>query len=313
MDEASIWLRETITPWDIYLHGVRDVLHWARTPFQEVCIASTNAFGKKLFLDGIVQSSEADEFIYHEALVQPAMFAVGNARRVLVLGGGEGAVLREVLHWDTVETATMVDLDADVVAACRTHLPEWHQGSFDDARTTLLHTDAVQFLRDATEPFDVIISDMTDPVEDGPSTFCFTTEYFATISDALTDEGIVAVQAGPQSPPEIALHAKVIRTMATVFPYVIAYPCNAPVYGRPLGFVVASRTPILDRLDPARTTPLIEANMIDAGSRLRYLDAPLAQGLLQTPVFVREAVAASDAIYTDAEPPRTAHAAGWEA
>lgn len=313
MDEASIWLRETITPWDIYLHGVRDVLHWARTPFQEVCIATSDAFGKKLFLDGIVQSSEADEFIYHEALVQPAMFAVGNAKRVLVLGGGEGAVLREALRWNCVESATMVDLDADVVSACRTHLPEWHQGSFEDPRTTLLHTDAVQFLKDTTEPFDVIVSDMTDPVEDGPSTFCFTTEYFATVSQALTDDGIVAVQAGPQSPPEIALHAKVIRTMATVFPYVIAYPCNAPVYGRPLGFVVASRTPILDRLLPSRTEPLVAQHMVDGGARLRYLDAALTHGLLQTPVFVREAVAASDAIYTDAAPPRTAHAAGWEA
>ena len=313
MDDASIWLREMITPWDIYLHGASEVLHWARTPFQEVCIVSTEAFGKKLFLDGIVQSSQADEFIYHEALVQPAMLAVGNAQRVLILGGGEGAVLRETLRWNTVTTATMVDLDGDVVTACRTHLPEWSQGAFEDSRTTLLHTDAVRFLRDTTEPYDVIISDMTDPVEDGPSTFCFTTEYFAAINNALSDNGVVAVQAGPQSPPEIALHAKVIRTMQTVFPFVVAYPCNAAVYGRPLGFVVASRSPIVERLAVERTASLIATNMVDAGAHLRYLDASLVSGLLHTPVFVRTAIASATSIYTDAEPPRTAHAAGWEA
>ena len=310
MDDASIWLREVITPWDTYLHGASEILHWATTPFQEVCIVRTEAFGKKLFLDGIVQSSQADEFIYHEALVQPAALAVGAPRRALVLGGGEGAVLRELLRWSSIETAVMVDLDGDVVAACRKHLPEWHQGSFDDARATLLHTDAVQYLRETREPFDIIISDMTDPVEDGPSTFCFTKEYFETVSAALTDEGVVAVQAGPLSPVEIALHAKVMRTMATAFPYVVSYPCNAAVYGRPLGFAMASRSPIVERLDPLRTAALAQQHRVDG---LRYITPEVAQGIVQTPPFVTEAIAASLSIYTDDAPPQTAHAAGWEA
>ncbi len=310
MEEASIWLREVITPWDTYLHGASEVLHWAKTEYQEVCIVQTEAFGKKLFLDGIVQSSEADEFIYHEALVQPAALAVGNPQRALVLGGGEGAVLRELLRWPSLTEAVMVDLDAEVVAACRIHLEAWHRGSFDDERTTLLHTDAVQYLHDTVTPFDLIVSDMTDPVEDGPSTFCFTKEYFETVNVALTDEGVVAVQAGPLSPVEIALHAKVLRTLQAVFPYVVSYPCNAAVYGRPLGFAMASRTPIVERLIPTRTQPIMDASGI-AG--LRYITAHVAHGLVPTPPFVLDAIAAATTIYTDAVPPQTAHAAGWEA
>ncbi len=310
MEDAGIWLRELITPYDVYLHGASEILLWRRTEFQEICIVQTEAFGKKLFLDGIVQSSEADEFIYHEALVQPAMLTAGMPRRVLVLGGGEGACLREVLRWDTVTEAVMIDIDAEVVSACRAHLPEWSQGAFHDPRVQLLHTDAVQYLEHVREPFDVIISDMTDPVEDGPSTFCFTREYFRRVQAALGDHGVFALQAGPLSPPEISLHAKVLRTMELEFGHVQAYPCNAAVYGRPLGFAVASRTPIHARLDPERTAPVLDAHV---RGPLRYIDAHVARGLMATPPFVRAAIDASDVVYTDAVPPRTAHAAGWEA
>ncbi len=309
-DDAHLWLREVITPWDHYQHGATNVLAWTHTPFQEVCIVETPALGKKLFLDGIVQSSQADEFVYHEALVQPAMMAVGRPLRVLVLGGGEGATLREVLRWRSVERALMIDLDAEVVALCRTHLPEWHQGSFDDARAEVRHEDAVAFLLHTDERFDVVVSDMTDPVEDGPSTFCFTQEYFASIAQVLTEGGVVAVQAGPVAPAEIALHAKVVSTMATVFPHVISYPCNAGVYGRPLGFVVASASPILPRLDPSRTAPLLDELVTGP---LRLIDADVAHGLLQMPPYVRQAIVDCDRIYTDAAPPATAGSAGWEA
>jgi spermidine synthase len=309
VDDATIWLREIITPWDIYLHGASEVLAYKRTQYQELCIVRTEAFGKELFLDGICQSSERDEFIYHETLVQPAMLAHGAPRRVLVLGGGEGACLREVLRWRTVERAVMVDLDAEVVATCRAHLPEYHQGSFDDPRVELLHTDAVAYLEAVTEPFDVIISDMTDPVEDGPSTFCFTQEYFARIDRALSDDGVLTLQAGPLSPVEIALHAKVLRSMTRSMKSVESYVCNAPIYGRPLGFALGSRTPIVPRLDPARTAPLIAEHV---NGTLRYIDAEMARFVVHTPRFVRDAVDASDSIYTDAAPPRTAHAAGWE-
>ncbi len=303
--ETAISIRESITPWDRYEHGATQIVHHARTAFQDVCIADTPAFGRMLVLDGIVQSSQNDEFIYHEALVQPAMFAAGNPRSVLVLGGGEGATLREVLRWPSVARAVMIDIDAELVGLARTHLVEWHKGCFEDARAEVLFTDAVAFLEETHERFDVVISDMTDPVEDGPSTFCFTQEFFASIRGVLNPGGVLAVQAGPWSPVEIGLHARVVRTMRSVFSEALSYPCNAPVYGRSLGFVVASDTPVLDRV-AATTVP------DEVVAALRAVPPLVAAGLLAKTPFVERAIDSDDRLYTDETPPATHGAAGWE-
>ncbi len=305
--EPSIRLIERITPADRYDHGATAIVVHRETAYQDLCIADTPAFGRMVVLDGIVQSSAADEFIYHEALVQPAMMATGAPRRVLVLGGGEGATLREVLRWKSVERAVMVDIDGEMIALARTELAEWHCGSFDDPRTELIVGDAVEFLRTTTERFDVVISDMTDPVDDGPAMFCFTREYFAAITQVLTPEGVLAVQAGPQVPIDCTLHARVVRTIATAFDAVIPYPCNAPVYGRALGFVVASAVPIAARLAAAEA-----ALSAAAVSGLRYCDAAMARALLAAvPPYLTDAIAASDTVFSEAAPPRTHGTAGW--
>lgn len=307
LPETGVWLREQITPWDWYLHGATRVVHHARTAYQEVCIADTPAFGRTLWLDGIVQSSEHDEFIYHEVLVQPAMFAVGAARRVLVLGGGEGATLREVLRWPDVEHVTMIDLDGELVALAREHLADWHRGAFDDPRAVVRHEDAVAFLAATSDTFDVVVSDMTDPVEDGPSTFCFTQEFFTAVARVLNPGGVVAVQAGPWSPVELALHARVLRTLRSVFAFAHSYPCIAPVYGRALGFVVASDTAIVERITAAiETAPGVVVDSLAA------CPPAVAAGLLAAVPFVERAVAADDRLYTDARPPQTHGSAGWE-
>ncbi len=303
---ATTWVRETITPWDRYEHGATAVVVERSTDYQHVWIGDTPAFGRMLMLDGIVQSSANDEFIYHEALVQPAMFAASTPRSVLVLGGGEGATLREVLRWPSVERALMIDIDGDLIAIAREHLRAWHQGSFDDARAEVRAADAVEFLRTTDERFDVIVSDMTDPVEDGPSTFCFTQEFFASMRSVLRPGGVVAVQAGPWSPIELDLHARVVRTMRAVFAEAWSYPCNAPVYGRSLGFAVASDRPIRARVVAAIGD--VPAEVLGA---LRAVDPDVAAGLLAPVPFVEAAIASDTKIYTDARPPQTHGAAGW--
>ena len=304
--EPAVWLRETITPWDRYEHGATRIVHHSATEFQDVCVADTPAFGRMLMLDGIVQSSEHDEFIYHEALVQPAMFAFGAARRVLVLGGGEGATLREVLRWPVVERALMIDIDGDLLTVAREHLSAWHRGSFDDARAEVRVADAVAFLASTDERFDVVISDMTDPVEDGPSTFCFTREFFSAVQRVLTPGGVVAVQAGPWSPVELQLHARVIRTLRSVFAEAWSYPCIAPVYGRALGFAVASDVGVRDRIRASEAPTAVVGH-------LHAITPAVAAGLLAPAPFIEAAIAADTRLYTDASPPATHGAAGWTA
>ncbi|CAB4951958.1 unannotated protein [freshwater metagenome] len=304
-------IRESVTPFDTFVHDLTVVHASGQSAFQHYVIGENPAFGRMLALDGVIQSTEADEFIYHEGIVQPAMLAAGSPRWVLILGGGEGATAREVLRWSSIVRLDMVDIDAEVVAACREHLPRHHQGAFDDPRLALVHADAVGYLKTqggSGAKYDVVISDMTDPVEEGPATFCFTREYFASVSEVLTDSGVLVVQAGPVSPVEIALHAKVIRTLHAEFPYVAPYSIDAPCYSRPLGFVLASREPLLPRLTASRTGSALAV----LPGRTEWLTAASLEGRLDPPPYLLGAIAAREDVYTDMAPPSTGHSAGWE-
>lgn len=311
-DEPAFRFAEFITPADRYEHDIAEVFVSGRSEFQDYLIGRSEVWGRMLVLDGVVQSTDADEFIYHEGIVHPACYAaaaVAPMRDALILGGGEGACLREALRWRSVQNVTMVDIDAEVVAACREHLPQHHRGAFDDPRVTLAYGDAVEFLRSVPDAsVDVVVSDMTDPVEDGPSTFCFTVEYFTEIARVLRPHGVLAVQAGPASPIEVALHAKVIRTLRAVFTSAIPYAVDAPCYGRDLGFILASNQDLLGRLDVAT----IEGLSGQLHGAHRWLTPELLRGKLSEPPYLSDAIAARSDIYLDAAPPATAGAAGWE-
>lgn len=311
-DDAGFRFAEFITPTDRYEHDIAEVLAEGRSAFQDYLIGRSDVWGRMLVLDGVVQSTEADEFIYHEGIVHPALYAASataEVRDVLILGGGEGACLREVLRWPSVRSVTMIDIDAQVVAACRIHLPDHHLGSFDDPRVTLLHQDAVAYLASCPDDsFDAVISDMTDPVEAGPSTFCFTVEYFDQIRRVLRPHGVVAVQAGPSSPVEVSLHAKVIRTLLEAFPHVIPYAVDAPCYGRDLGFVIASGA----SLEPRLTVEHVAECDARLSGEHRWLTPGLLIGKFSIPPYVQSAISARSDVYRDCEPPATAGAAGWE-
>lgn len=311
-DEPAFSFAEFITPADRYQHDLSKVYVQGTSEFQDYLIGESAAWGRMLVLDGVVQSTEADEFIYHEGIVHPACYAAAASApvtKVLILGGGEGACLREALRWSSVESITMIDIDAEVVAACREHLPNHHLGSFDDPRVTLIHGDAVAYLAEmADDSFDVIVSDMTDPVENGPSTFCFTIEYFTQLKRILRPHGVLAVQAGPASPVEITLHAKVIRTIRKVFPSVIPYAVDAPCYGRDLGFIVASAEDLESRLTVEKIRGLEE----QVTGEHRWITPELLVGKMSIPPYLTSAIDARTDVYADSAPPSTAGAAGWE-
>jgi len=298
---ADMWLSEYMTPWDIYLHGVTKVLAYKKTQYQEMYIVETGAYGKGLVLDGKWQSSTVDEFIYHEPLVHPAMVCHGNPRRVLILGGGEGATIREVLRWQTVEKVVMVDIDGEVLAACREHLPEMHAYAFDDPRVELVIDDAMDFLEKTSAEWDIIISDLSDPIESGPSFPLFTKEFFAQIRKVLRPEGYFVVQAGPTAIAEIKLHASLARTVKEVFSYIQPYSSYVPTYGRPWGFILASERPFPSKPAPEETDRLLGAKTTGG---LRMFDGITMLGMFQVQAHIRQAIATADQVYTLAEPPQ---------
>lgn len=298
---SEFWIHEYITPWDFYAHGITNVLVYKRTAFQDMCICETGAYGKALVLDGKWQSCTGDEFLYHEPLVHPAMLLHGSPGRVLILGGGEGATAREVLRWKTVEHVTMVDIDGEVVEACRKHLGEMHQGAFDDPRLEVVIDDALNVLDKTSRTWDVVISDLSDPIEEGPSFKLFTKEYFEKAAGVLSPGGTFVLQAGPVAPAELQMHARLVRTMSAVFPHVQSYTTFVPTYASPWGFALGSNDPIDTRPDPDRTDKILAEN---TKGGLRMFDGTTLLGLLQIPAHLRRAIAEETHVYTLDEPPK---------
>jgi len=170
------------------------ILFRDQTGLQDLIIFENAKFGRVLTLDGVVQTTEGDEFIYHEMLTHVPVMAHGNASRVLIIGGGDGGMAREVLKHQSIETVTMVEIDRGVVDMSKEHLPTLSAGAFDDPRLDLVITDGAKFVAETDQRWDVIIVDSTDPI--GPGEVLFTAEFYANCKRCLTDGGIVVTQNG---------------------------------------------------------------------------------------------------------------------
>jgi spermidine synthase len=239
-----------------------------RTRFQDVLILDTTEYGRMLVLDGHVQSVEDDEDIYHESLVQPAMLLHPDPKRVLIIGGGEGATAREVLRHPSVQQVTMVDLDGELVALCREHLPQWHAGAFDDPRVQLVVGDGLRFIAEDAGGWDVIILDLVDAYEQGPSEALFATAFFSDVRAKLAPGGVVAVQAMEFSATCPDDHLVVRRNFAPVFRHFISYTTFVPSFWCEWGYLLAS-----DTHDPAGLTAAeVDARIAARGLALTYLD-----------------------------------------
>lgn len=278
---------------------ITQVLVSRRTAYQLLEIVDTVTYGRTLYLDHKIQSAALDEFIYHEALVQPAMLLAPRPRRVFVAGGGEGATLREILRHRSVERVVMVDIDAEAVAACREHLGAWHQGAFDDPRVELVHADARQVLAASAEQFDVVIIDITDPLTEGPSYRLFTVEFYELVAARLAPAGVLAVQAESTDIGTWDAHLAVVHTVRQVFPHVAPYRAHVPSFVESWGFLVASRTHAADQLTPAEVDARLQAAGLTA---LRFYDGVTHQALFQLPRMLRAAQAGWTRVITDAAP-----------
>jgi spermidine synthase len=242
-----------------------------------------------LVLDGDTQSSERDERIYHESLVHPALAGLGERSEVLVLGGGEGATLREALRCPDVRRCSMIDIDGLVVELAKRYLPEWSQGAFDDPRARVIIGDALAFLREDRERYDAIISDLTEPLPDSPSHPLFNDAVFTLVKSRLAPAGIYVLQASTAAIHNASLHCKMARTLRKHFVHVASYFTHVPAFDTDWAFLACSDAVDLTALDPAAVdeycATLRGENLFYDGTthrRLfalpRYLRRMLAQG-----------------------------------
>jgi spermidine synthase len=288
-----------ISPNLTVLHSIKGRIYSGRSKFQSVEIINTGSFGVCLVLDGKIQSSEADEFIYHEALVHPAMLTHPQPETVFIAGGGEGATLREVLAHKTVRRAVMADIDEEVVELCRRFLPSWHQNAFDDPRAVLHFTDARKYLEESSDKFDVVIIDLTDPLEQGPARLLYTREFYQIVKQKLGHAGIMSVQAEPSEWGNLDNFTAIVNTVRSVFSIARPYQVHVPSFFGLWGFVAASQT-----LDPCELTPAeIDARISARISRkLESYDGLTHQGIFTVPKHIRRKLAASKRIITDKQP-----------
>lgn len=297
--QTSAWFTEQTGPTVAQQFGLKSILYQGRSRFQTIEIFETLAFGKMLVLDGKVQSSEKDEFIYHEALVHPAMITHPNPERVLVAGGGEGATLREVLVHKTVKRATMVDIDEEVIRICRELLPSLHQGSFDDPRAELINTDAQEYLNQSKEKFDVIILDLPDPVEEGPAYLLYTQSFYQLVKSRLKEGGIISLQSGSTCVGMSQVFTAVNHTLSLVFARVFPYQTDVPAFSGAWGFSLAS-----ENLDPHRLSSEEVDRRISTRCqrRLRFYDGLTHQGLFCLPKHLREELQQEKRVITENQP-----------
>jgi spermidine synthase len=258
------------------------------SPFQEILLAEVEGHGKSLFLDGIPQSSQVDEFIYHEALAHPALVAHRHPVSVFVAGGAEGAIVREILKHKTVKRVVLVDIDAVLVDLAKQHLAEWHQGLYDDPRVQLVCQDARKYLAETQETFDTIMLDLTDPLDEGLAPLLFTAEFFTLARSRLNAGGTFSMQAETTDLNGYGAHVSVIRTLQSVFKYVHPYSVFIPFYGLSWGFAVASDQDISPRFIAQQITSTLQERNCTA---LRLYDAEAHQHMFALPKYLRAALA----------------------
>jgi spermidine synthase len=277
---------------------VDKLFYEGKTKYQFVQCFYNKFLGKVLFLDEKIQSAEVDEFIYHEALVHPGLISNPEPRKVLAVGGGEGATIREILKHKTVQDVVMVDIDEELVNLCQKYLPEWSEGAFSDERTRLIFQDARFFVENIKEKFDVIMSDLTEPIEGGPSVRLFTKEFFQKVYDILEKDGVFALQAGSIDPYYHQFYASCAKTLEEVFPIVRPYWTFITSFGMAWGFILASKGE-----DPAAFPEEIVLERLEERSveKLEFYHAGLHRGLFCLPLYIKRSLDKAD-VLTDSKP-----------
>jgi len=281
------WYVEEFAPSEQHHHAIDEVYYSGRSEFQQIALLRSPVFGKMLVIDGDTQSAQSDERVYHETLVHPALAGAADRREVLVLGGGEGATLREVLRCSDVDRCTMVDIDALVVELAKKYLPEWSSGSFEDPRARLIVGDALEFMRETRDRYGVILSDLTEPLEDSPSNPLFNDEVFSLIKSCLLQGGIYVLQASTGAVHNAALHCKMARTLRRHYAHVTSFVAHVPAFDTEWAFLACSDRIDLATLEEERITGYCDGL---SGESFFY-DAVTHRRLFSLPLYLRRMLA----------------------
>jgi len=222
----ELWFTEKQTPNLALSCLLKTTLHREKTKYQDLAVLDTVEYGRMLVLDGCIMTTEKDEFFYHEMITHVPMHTHPRPEQVLVVGGGDGGTVREVLKHPTVSRVVLAEIDEGVVNAAREYFPTLSQG-LSDPRVEIQITDAILYVREHRDEFDVVIVDSTDPI--GPGVGLFTREFYQDVFKVLKDGGLMVAQTeSPVNNMEVV--QKVYRNLQGVFPLVRLYLGPVPTY-----------------------------------------------------------------------------------
>jgi len=267
--------REYQTPSSGVFFRVKKVLYEKKSPYQKIEIVENEFYGRVLFLDGLVQTTERDEFFYHEMLVHPALACLPRPDKVLIIGGGDGGALREALK-HPVKKAWLVEIDQEVIRACQKYFP-WLNEAMSDPRAELAIADGFDFIQQTTERFSAIIVDSSDPV--GPSTVLHERDFYLKLKKILAPGGVIVAQAGSQW-LHLEEHRKKAKFLKKMFKICRFY--SAPVPSYPVG--TWCYTFLSDKIDPLK----IKKFRIPAG--LKYFNREVFLASFALPNFMKQAL-----------------------
>jgi len=278
---AGDWFQERLFPNVRQTFEITKVLYRERTEHQDLIIFETPTYGRVLALDSIIQVTEKDEYVYHEMMTHVPIVAHGRARRVLIIGGGDGGILREALRHKTVERVTLVEIDRSVVDMCLEHMPTIPRKAFKDRRTNLVIADGAKFVAETQERYDVVIVDSTDPV--GPGEVLFTEGFYRNCHRVLTPGGVLANQNGVpfmQADEVTMTYRRRRKSFKDVGFYVAAVPSY---YGGLMTLGWASDNPRLRAVSPVA----IARRVASAGlEKTRYYTPAIHQAAFALPAFI---------------------------
>ncbi len=276
----SEWFDETLHSGYHQGFRVKEVLFESKTEHQHLVIFESVDFGRVMALDGVIQTTERDEFVYHEMLAHVPLFAHGAAKDVLIIGGGDGGLLREVLHHPEVERAVQVEIDQAVIDMCVEYLPRHSNGAYENPKAEIVIGDGIDYVRNCDRQFDVILSDSTDPI--GPGEVLFTSPFYEGIKRCLKPGGVFAAQNGVafMQPDEVSTTHK---RLLPLFDDCHFYAAAVPTYvGGIMTFAWASDNAAL-RSVPAET---IAQRVKDSGIKTRYYTPALHSGSFALPQYI---------------------------
>ncbi len=280
MSEPIEWISEKWKNVEVR-YRVKEILQELKTDFQHILLIDTYQYGKMLLLDGRVQTAEKDEYIYHEMMTHVPLLSHPNPEKVLIIGGGDGGVLREVLKHDSVESATIVEIDPLVVNFCKEHLPLISNGAFDNERTKLIIDDGADYIRKTDNKYDIVIVDSPDPV--GPAKILFSGQFYREIYNVLRPGGIMVRQTGSTQMQEEE-QEQAYRLLKDIFQYNAFYLYSVPTYvGGLFSTIFCSDAIDLKTIDIKKIITKYDLNQLNT----KYYSPQIHYGAYQLPPFMK--------------------------